>query len=87
MLLGQVISVIHMATLQKTHEEGMDSRSGVPLSPPVQWLSNFSLLQNHTKGWPHSQISNSEDLGSDLRIFISNKFAGDADAAVPGAIL
>lgn len=87
LLLGQVISVIHMASLQKTREEGMDARSGVPLSPPVQWPSNFSLLQNHTQAWPHSQISNSEDLGSDLRIFISNKFAGDADAAILGTIL
>lgn len=56
----------------------------------VQWFSSFRLHQNHLESLsvngPHSQISDSENIGLALRIFISNKFAGDVDAAVPGTI-
>ena len=74
-----------MALLQKTSEERRGSSSGVPyfrgvcmslaLGPLVQWLSDFSLHQNHLEslstGGPHPQISDSEDLRLGLRICIS----------------
>lgn len=48
------------------------------------WLSNFTVPQDHLEGLFKHRVSDSVDLGQDLRICISVKFWSEAAAADPG---
>lgn len=55
------------------------------IRPVVLNISQESLLKQSTS--PHTSVSDSVGLVWDLRVFISEKFPGDIDAAGPGNTL
>lgn len=66
----------------KIHEDKLNLSSFIHLT---QWFSNFNEHQNRLEHWldPIPTTSDSVGLICNLRICISYKFTGDADASGP----
>lgn len=81
------LSLLCITALPK-HKGSHDVSPELPLG---QWFSNLHVCQNHLEGFlkhrllgPTLRAPDSVGLGSDVPIYISNKFSGVTDATGPG---